>query len=243
MLGCVALPALIFRSLAQLNLQTVNLQIVGAALLGKLVVALASCVVGYLSRDASAYGDAWSRAGAIALYATNSDDIGLGVPFFVALFPPAHAQMLFILAAAQALLIAPLCFVLLDVGDALRREAQISIGDSALGASHLGAASHGINRPNTASSSHPTISLRKIVCDTTRKLLANRLVLSAVCGLLWSQLIGNTLPWYVDKPTKLLGQAFGPLILILGGMSLVGCPALDSLSAMAMPTAIVALKV
>jgi predicted permease len=47
--------------------------------------------------------------------------------------------------------------------------------------------------------------------------------LPIVCGLLFAQ-TGLTLPTVVDKPLQLLGSAFGPLALVLVGVSLAATP-------------------
>lgn len=47
--------------------------------------------------------------------------------------------------------------------------------------------------------------------------------LPILCGLLFAQ-TGRTLPGVVDKPLQLLGSAFGPLALVLVGVSLAATP-------------------
>jgi hypothetical protein len=47
--------------------------------------------------------------------------------------------------------------------------------------------------------------------------------LPIVCGLLFAQ-TGLTLPLVIDRPLQLLGNAFGPLALVLLGVSLASTP-------------------
>ena len=53
--------------------------------------------------------------------------------------------------------------------------------------------------------------------------LIHPIPLPIVCGLLFAQ-TGLTLPGVVDKPLQLLGSAFGPLALVLVGVSLAATP-------------------
>ena len=64
----------------------------------------------------AAYANA--MGGVAGLFATNSDDLALGLPCFVALFGEEKAQLLYALCAAQSLTLNPALFILLGVGAA-----------------------------------------------------------------------------------------------------------------------------
>ena len=118
-IGNIALPVLIFRSIAKLNLSEANANILISALLGKLIVFLIASMVGYVAgKHSDCPKLALTGAGATALFATQSDDIGLGYPFFMSLFPIYEAHLLFLLAAVQQLVVAPIAFILMELGNA-----------------------------------------------------------------------------------------------------------------------------
>ncbi|KAH8078205.1 hypothetical protein JL720_9885 [Aureococcus anophagefferens] len=92
----VSLPALLFKSIATMRFGSINGRIFVGVLLAKAprggLRVVARC----------AYGP--SAMGAVAgLFATNSDDLALGLPCFTALFGAEKAQLLYALCATQSL--------------------------------------------------------------------------------------------------------------------------------------------
>ena len=65
--------------------------------------------------------------------------------------------------------------------------------------------------------------LWRVALSAMRGALIHPVPLPIVCGLLFAQ-TGWTLPVVVDKPLQLLGQAFGPVSLVLVGLSLASTP-------------------
>lgn len=71
----------------------------------------------------------------------------------------------------------------------------------------------------------------------------NMLVVSSLLGFAYRATLGSTLPWYLSYSIDLLGQPFAPLVYLIGGFGFVGSASnLKTVSAAAMPCAIVALK-
>ena len=244
LIGSIALPALIMHSLATIDLATVDLDVLAAVLIAKLGILVLGAIIGYLGRKSHAAGDGAMRAGAVALFCTNSDDIGLAYPFFLGLFPEEKANILFLLSAAQALLIAPWCFVLMEIGDgqakarAKSRAMAKALGElpqavipqavipqavvpqavvpqaagaleSSLSTCFLdsGSSRAAINGMTSSDRApplrtpplRPQIVLRKVLLNAARNLACNRLILSALAGLLWNLIFGPVLPWYVPR--------------------------------------------
>lgn len=140
----------------------------------------------------------WS-GGVYGLLTTNSDDLGLGLPILSTIFPASLVNMCFVLQAMQAMLFNPLLFVLLGVG-AARRDAP---------------------RDGT-----PTASNTAVVLSVLRGLAHNLIILAVLAGLLYNALFarlrGAPLPFFLEDLAKLLGGAFGPIVLFMAGAANVG---------------------
>jgi hypothetical protein len=231
--GKVAFPALLFHAIATIDLGTIKSAwaLVVAVLLGKAVVWVLGYWLGRLLTTAEEGPGAGKLRGALyALFVTMSDDVGIGYPIFSVLFPPALYKLLFLLSALQSLVINPVAYVFLGVGVAKIKAAEAAAADAfASGACirHAGA----------------TICTRTVVLRVLRDLRKNLLVVSVALGLVVNLATGATLPPIVEKFALMLGAAFQPLVLVMGGMASVGSfRALSSLRAVAVPLALVVLK-
>ena len=114
-IGLLAFPCLLFKATATLDLGTVDPAIVGAVLTAKSCVFVVALLIGrrVLPVPTHAPAEYAKMRGALgALFCTMSDDIGLGYPFLVALFPTKLVSLLFLLSAMQAITLNPLAFVL-----------------------------------------------------------------------------------------------------------------------------------
>ena len=115
----VGLPAVLFNSVAVLDMDEMAIQIVAGVMLAKLVlVVLARSFAHLITRRDDDTGAADTLGGLVVLLCTMSDDLGVGVPLFAAFFPKnLHAVgHLFILSALQSIFISPIAFVFLGVG-------------------------------------------------------------------------------------------------------------------------------
>ena len=152
-----------------------------------------------------------------------SDDIGLGLPLAMALFPK-ESVLLFLLSAIQATAFNTAAFVLMETG---RARADMAIGGKARSAG-------------------------AIVISVLANLRRNLLIVAVAFGLIYRLTVRQPLPWYIDGiteqagfssfhylqpithpflsplyPPPLLtpnqaGNAFTPLVLYLAGCASVG---------------------
>ena len=217
--GLVSLPALLFRAVAVLDFSTVPVDIVAALFVGKVLMLILSVTIGKITAS-SEPGNVELVGGVFALLITNSDDLGLGLPVMTAIFPPAMVNMCFVLATLQTSIINPIIFILLGVGMA-RRDAPTD--------------------------GTPPASTGEVVHAVLKSLTRNLIILAVAAGLLYNGLFarfgGATLPFFLDNLAKLLGAAFGPIVLFIGGAANVGSFAeLGRLESALMPLLTVLLK-
>ena len=102
----VSLPSLLFKSIATMQFDQINGRVFAGVALAKVFAALCCMVVArcvYARPGARAAYHANAMGGVAGLFATNSDDLALGLPCFVALFGEEKAQLLNALCAAQSL--------------------------------------------------------------------------------------------------------------------------------------------
>ena len=241
-LGMIALPALLFRSVATLDLSTADPALIGSIFLAKVIVVAIAVTIGRLYTKASEPpGSAVTLCGLMALAATMSDDIGLGLPVMQALTPPGSSgaqlvPLLFVLSAMQGLVFNPTCFVMLGIG-----AARVEASEAAAKNSSEGAEGTPSPPPGTAA----------VLLGVLRRLRTNPLVLSVLLGLAYNLVVAAsdggfgaaTLPWFLDQPLDLLGRPFTPIVLFLAGSASVGSfTQLASLRAAALPALWVSLQ-
>ena len=218
--GLVSLPAVLFRAVATLDFGTVEPSIVLSLLVGKLLLVASSYALGAITADQTEPGMKMLSAGCFALLTTNSDDLGLGLPVLGAIFPAELVNMCFVLNALQSMVFNPIIFLMLGVG-ASRRDAPTD--------------------------GTPPASNAEIFRSVLRGLFKNHVILSVLFGLVYNILFGGmrgaVLPFYIDNLARLLGQAFGPIVLFMAGASNVGAfSQLSELQSAIMPIATVMLK-
>ena len=203
----VALPALLFRSIATLDEESIDPVIVGSVFISKTIVFALSVLLGLgLSKDSQAPGTGLKRAGLFALCTTMSDDVALGFPLLSALFNQTLGSLLFILSAMQASIFNTVGLVLIGVGTA-RATAMATSDQSA--------------------STPPSVCA--IVVGVLLGMRKNPLIVSVVFGGLYRVTINLHratadlgLPWIIDDLTSTAGSAFMPLVLFLAGSASVG---------------------
>jgi len=202
--GTLALPALLFSSIAILQWDAVDWTIVAAVMLAK-ALTLACCVgVGVLITPRPANAGAEILNGAVlALLAVSSDDLGLGLPVMSALYGRGsrYVSQLFVIVPLHNLLVNPALLSLLALGCAQRRS---SAGG---GRAELGPILRGV----------------------LRGLAGNPLVLAVIAGLA-TNLAGvarrghapTALPRALAEVSSALGDAYPATVLVLAGMASVG---------------------
>ncbi|PAT31334.1 transporter [Vandammella animalimorsus] len=144
------------------------------------------------------------RAAVLGLAATFSNTLMIGVPLVGLAYGQQGLVTLFALVSLHAFVMLTMVTVVLEF--AVLAEQQRAAGGSAAAALHWPA------------------RLRKLaltVARAGRASLLHPVPLPILCGLLFAQ-TGLQLPGVIDRPLQLLGAAFGPVALLLVGISLAG---------------------
>jgi predicted permease len=221
--GQLALPALLFHSMATLDVWAIDPAVLAAVLISKLCMVTIAVWLGFAAQQfiTPLPGAAYLRGGILSLLATNGDELGLGLPAMGALFEPKLVAYLYVLAGFQECVLSPVAFVILGVGAATRDAAK--------------------QRDRTAPSTAAV--LRAVL----RHELRNPLVIAIMGGLSWNLLFarlgGAALPRVIDMATHTLGEGFPPCIFVLMGAASVGSfSRLASLDNVPLPLTVVLLK-
>ena len=110
--GKFSLPALIFTSLATLDLSAIKWSFLLAMLIAKSAIfSLVMLFEVALNRDAS-------RASIFAICCTQTNDFGMGLPILSSIFGPCHplVGLLYLVAPISLLVLNPIGFILLEIG-------------------------------------------------------------------------------------------------------------------------------
>jgi len=110
--GKFSLPALIFISLASLNLSNIKWSFLLAILLSKSIIFILVLLLDFLINKNL------SRAALFAIYSTQTNDFGMGLPILYSVFGPDHpfVGLLYLVAPISLLILNPIGFVLLELG-------------------------------------------------------------------------------------------------------------------------------
>ncbi len=194
----VVLPALLFRTMAQVRPEAVN----AASLLAYfgalwLLFGATMAVVGFTRRGA-----------VLALATTFSNSVMMGIALIGIAYGSAGLAVLLPIVSLHALVMLTMATIVLEF--ALLREQ----GNAVVNAGHHGVATAPLQRP----------PVWRTVWQAARNAIIHPVPLPIICGLLFAQ-TGLSLPQVIDKPMQLLGQSFSPLALILVGITLAqGAP-------------------
>ena len=131
-----------------------------------------------------------SRAAVIALSGTFSNTVMIGIPLVGLAYGKEALVLLFTLISLHALVLLTLCTMLVEVDLA-----------------------------RTRSLHEASASLWRTLKSTVRNAVVHPVPMPIIAGLLFAQ-TGWTLPEVVDRPLLLLGNAFGPVALVLVGVTL-----------------------
>ncbi|WPC68902.1 AEC family transporter [Rhodoferax ferrireducens] len=178
----VLTPALLFRTMStvhveQLNFKPVLMYFVAAMLLFGFVLI---------------WHGGTRRAAVLALAATFSNTVMIGIPLVGLAYGQAGLVTLFTLISVHALMLLTFATVVLELAVAREKVAAGGGGGQHMLLTVLGAVRNGIIHP---------------------------VPLPIIVGLLFAQ-TGLVMPAVVDRPLQLLGNAFGPVALVLVGVTL-----------------------
>ncbi len=178
----VLAPALLFRTMNKVHVEQLNFKPVAMYFVAAVLLFAAMLLWQGFTR----------RATVLALAATFSNTVTIGIPLVGLAYGDAGLVTLFTLVSVHALVLLTLATVLLELAQA--REAV---------ASGAGAGRH----------------IMLTVLGAVRGGLIHPVPLPILVGLVFAQ-TGLVIPEVLDRPLQLLGNAFGPLALVLVGVTL-----------------------
>jgi len=209
----VLTPALLFRTMSTVHVERLDF---------KPVVAYFATVVG-LFLVMLAWQRATQRAAVLALAATFSNTVAIGIPLVSLAYGQAGLVTLFTIVSLHALILLTTATIALELAKAREAARQASKEASA------GAAVTAWHRP---------------VIDALVGGILHPVPLPILLGLLFAQ-TGLVVPDVLDRPLQLLGNAMGPMALLLVGATLAnarigeqlrGALGLSLLKNLALPT-------
>jgi malonate transporter len=175
------IPALLFRTMSAVHVETLDLRPLGAYFLAALALLGVSIAVRGLNR----------LSVVLALGGVFSNMVMIGITLVELAYGKAGLVTLLTLVSVHALTLLTVATVVLEL--AVARE----------------------GRANGAQAPH----LLKTTALAFKSALIHPIPLPIICGLLFAQ-TGWVLPAVIDKPLQLLGNAFGPLSLVLVGATM-----------------------
>ncbi len=178
----VLTPALLFRTMSTVHIEQLDFRPVAMYFVAATLLFAAVLVWQGFTR----------RAAVLALAATFSNTVMIGVPLVGLAYGQAGLVMLFTLISVHALVLLTLATIMLEL--AVAREAA-------------------------ATGQQATQHMALTVLAAVRNGIFHPVPLPILVGLLFAQ-TGLVLPEIVDKPLALLGNAFGPIALLLVGVTL-----------------------
>jgi malonate transporter and related proteins len=188
----ILIPALLFRTMGAVHLEKLDLKPVGIYFLTTGIIFTAVLMWQGLSRHATV----------VALASIFSNTIMIGVPLVGLAYGETALVYLFTLISLHALVLLTLATIVLEFA-VMRERTQHAKTEA-------GRLAHD---PDTAA------SIAKNVVLAMRNAVIHPVPLPIIAGLLFAQ-TGWAIPAVVDRPLQLLGSAFGPLALVLVGVTL-----------------------
>ena len=184
--GKFSLPALIFTSLATLDLSNVKWSFLLAILVSKTIIFALVLITDFVLNRT------WSRAAIFAIYSTQTNDFGIGLPILQSVFGQGHefVGLLYLVAPISLIILNPIGFILLEVDKGQREKVKGGSLSTFLG--------------------------------VLKGLLLNPVVGMTVLGVLGNFAFSSNPPKHLTKFLKALGAAFSALAPFGLGLSMVG---------------------
>ena len=180
----VLTPSLLFRTMSTVHVENLNFK----------PVAMYFVAAGLLFVSVFWMQGRSSRAAVLALAASFSNTVMIGIPLIGLAYGEAGMVTLFTLISVHSLILLTLSTMVLELV-AAREAALVKNSD--------------------APARHPLLT----VLGAARNGIIHPVPLPIILGLLFAQ-TGLVIPAVVDRPLQLLGNAFGPLALVLVGVTL-----------------------
>lgn len=188
----ILIPALLFRTMGAVHLEKLDLKPVGVYFLSVGIIFTGMLLWQGLSR----------RSTVVALASIFSNTIMIGVPLVGLAYGETALVYLFTLISLHALVLLTFATVVLEFAVVREKSQQVRTESG-----------------QPAHDAHTATSIAKNVALAMRNAVIHPVPLPIIAGLLFAQ-TGWTLPAVVDRPLQLLGSAFGPLALVLVGVTL-----------------------
>ncbi|RZC40348.1 integral membrane protein GPR155 [Asbolus verrucosus] len=201
--GTFSLPSLIFMSLAQLDLSSVNWLFLLSILVAKSIVFFCVIAVTLLVGRPVNFG----RAGIFAIFCTQSNDFAIGYPIVAALYKTTHpdyASYLYLMAPISLAILNPIAFVFMEVGR--RRD-----GPEELLLDGEIATSDGVHKQRF-----------RMVVSVAKSIFLNPIIFMTILGVLGNFIFNHKIPCYLGGVLDVLGSAFSASALFLLGLRMVG---------------------
>jgi predicted permease len=202
--GTFSLPSLIFMSLAQLDLTSVNWLFLLSILIAKSIVFSSVIVVTLLVGRPVNLG----RAGIFAIFCTQSNDFAIGYPIVAALYRnthPDYASYLYLMAPISLAILNPISFVFMEIGRRRNGTSEDLLIDGEI---------------VTSQSVHK--QRFKMVVSVGKSICFNPIVFMTVLGVLGNLIFKHKIPCYLGGVLDVLGSAFSASALFLLGLRMVG---------------------
>jgi len=189
------IPALLFRTMSNVHVEQLDLRPIAAYFLAAL--ALLAALVAWLGLN--------PRGVVTALAGVFSNMVMIGITLVELAYGKAGVVTLLTLVSVHALILLTVATVVLEAAVARQAVAE------------------GRATPVALSGWARWQALATSSARVAKGALIHPIPLPIVCGLLFAQ-TGWTLPTVVDKPLQLLGSAFGPIALVLVGVTMARTP-------------------
>lgn len=191
-------PALLFRTMSKVHVEQLDFKPVAAYFLAAFVLFFGLLLVKGFGR----------RAIVLALASTFSNTVMIGIALIGLLYGPAGQVTLFTLISLHALILLTLATVLLELSVAREQKAAANADIADVAGSTQ-------NQPPR----HAVLT----VLMAMKNAVLHPVPLPIIAGLLFAQ-TGLEIPKVLDRPLELLATAFGPLALVLVGVTLAFTP-------------------
>ncbi|XP_018330000.1 integral membrane protein GPR155 isoform X2 [Agrilus planipennis] len=201
--GIFALPSLIFMSLAQLDLTTVNWTFLLSILLAKSIIFFTVILITLLIGRPRNYG----RAGIFAIFCTQSNDFAIGYPIIVALYKKTHpefASYLYLMAPISLAILNPIAFILMEIGKRQNLLTELSI-----------------NRTEENLTTDKNYILKTII-SVIKSIFLNPIIFMTLLGIVGNLIFKHHVPCLLGQILEVMGSAFSASALFLLGLRMVG---------------------
>ncbi|XP_046388292.1 integral membrane protein GPR155 [Ischnura elegans] len=219
--GTFSLPALIFLSMAQLDLSAVNWMFLLSVLVAKSIVFFAVAVITLLVGRPTNLG----RAGLFAIFCTQSNDFAIGYPIVSALYSKSHPEYsgyLYLVAPVSLVVLNPLGFIMMEIDKRKKHLERI--------------------RESGNSTPAETYGTARVAAAVARSIAFNPVVFMTALGIIGNLIFSHNPPSYVAGILKVLGSAFSGTALFLLGLRMVGKVHTLKGAALLIPGVLIAVK-